>query len=198
MSAAVVLIGDSIRLGYQPIVEDELRERVRVAGPEENCATSKVILHHLGPWVLDVVTPGSVVHLNAGLHDLRRLPESAGDPAVPPQEYERNLEEIAHRVRSAGVAAHRLCLATTTPVDDVRHAAGRTSHRHHRDVLEYNRRLRAVAARNGNTVHDLYGVIGSDPERLIGADGVHLTEAGNQRAGHAVARVIEELLATPR
>ena len=43
----VILIGDSIRKGYQEIVRQELVGEVEVWGPEENGRDSQNVLNHL-------------------------------------------------------------------------------------------------------------------------------------------------------
>ena len=49
----VVLIGDSIRMGYQPFVARKLEGRADVWGPPVNCRHSLWALDHFGPWVAE-------------------------------------------------------------------------------------------------------------------------------------------------
>jgi hypothetical protein len=66
----VLLIGDSIRLGYQPLVAARLGAAVEVSGPPGYCGDSGDVLKRLGDWI----APGTtLVAVNAGLHDLVRL-----------------------------------------------------------------------------------------------------------------------------
>jgi len=65
----VVLIGDSIRLGYQETVAQELAGRAQVWGPPENSGDSVNVRRHLEEWVLS--RRPTVVHLNCGLHDIK-------------------------------------------------------------------------------------------------------------------------------
>ena len=48
----VVLIGDSIRMGYQPGVIDRLKGWADVWGPEQNCRHSIWALDHFQEWVV--------------------------------------------------------------------------------------------------------------------------------------------------
>lgn len=75
----VVLVGDSIRLSYQPHVAAAAPGR-RLCGPQENCESSRFLLENLDHLVFDRIESSSIVHLNAGAHDLRRWP--AGNYAV--------------------------------------------------------------------------------------------------------------------
>ena len=188
----VVLIGDSIRLGYQGDVARLLDGTAEIVGPAENCRSTADILQHLEPWIFDLLGLGATVHLNAGLHDLRRMDGPGTDPQVAIDGYEKALRRIVRVVLADG-RCERLVLATTTPVDDVRHAAGGCSNRHDADVQRYNERLRVVAAGDAVEVHDLNAVVGSDPTRYLSDDGVHLTAAGNAAVARSVAAAVAPL-----
>jgi hypothetical protein len=86
----VLLLGDSIRLGYQPFVAAALAGRAVVEGPTENCESSRVLRSMLRVWVPD---RPDVVHVNCGLHDVRYDPGSEHEN-VPIAEYEENVEAI--------------------------------------------------------------------------------------------------------
>jgi len=64
----VVLIGDSIRMGYQAVVQRELEGIAQVSGPEQNGGTSGHVLANLEAWVLAQGPAPDVVHLTCGLH----------------------------------------------------------------------------------------------------------------------------------
>ena len=185
----VVLVGDSIRLGYQPVVEALLATKASVHATPDNCGSTRDILEHFRDWIVGSLDADSVVHLNAGLHDLRRVAGPAGDVHVPLAEYRRNLEEIVRRV-AAQPRVQRLILATSTPVDDARHAAARLANRFSSDVAAYNAVIRTVARDTGAAINDLHGVIAADLSRFIDVDGVHLTSAGNRAAATAVVSAV--------
>ena len=48
----VILVGDSIRMGYQASVVKELEGVAEVWGPEQNGGNSANILAHLDEWVI--------------------------------------------------------------------------------------------------------------------------------------------------
>ena len=79
----VILIGDSIRMGYQEFARAECAGTTDVWAPAENGGTSRNVLAHLDEWVIS--RRPDVVHVNCGLHDIRR--EFGAEPAVPLAEY---------------------------------------------------------------------------------------------------------------
>ena len=66
----VVLIRDSIRIGYESFVRAELDEIADVWAPEENGGDSRNVLDHLDAWAIDKAP--AVIHLNCGLHDMKK------------------------------------------------------------------------------------------------------------------------------
>lgn len=187
----LVLVGDSIRLSYQPHVAAAL-PGCRVWGPAENCESSRFLLENLDRLVIDRLVGPSTVHLNAGAHDLRRWPDGGYRVVVDIDEYGANLERIVVCLQSAE-DVRQIILATTTPVIDDLHMDGRWGRRRNEDVLEYNERLRAVATSHELVVNDLCGVVESCPFDAISADGIHLTERGAEHVGQAVASFLRPL-----
>src|SRR5947208_2025478 len=87
----VVLVGDSIRLGYAPLVAERLRGKAVIVSPAANGGDSGNVLQHLGAWV--VREQPVLVHLNCGLHDLK-LTKASGKHQVELADYENNLRKI--------------------------------------------------------------------------------------------------------
>jgi lysophospholipase L1-like esterase len=181
---SVILLGDSIRVNYQPHVRLELGEAFDLHGPAENCATSRNLLANLDRWAF--TAPASVIHLNAGLHDLRYDPGQDA-PVVPIGEYESNVRTILGRLRQRSNA--RLIWATTTPVHEKLHAEHKLSRRRDSDVGSYNAVATAVARELGVEVDDLCAaVLAHGPDALWSQDGVHFNDAGYRFLGAQVAR----------
>ena len=187
----VVLLGDSIRLGYGPLVADRLARRADVTGPRRNCGASNRLLKHLEHWALGAAP--SLVHFNCGLHDVRRF-RAAGHCHVDVARYEANLREIVDRIRQETAAA--LVFATTTPVIDERHARrGLAFTRFETDVQRYNEVAVQVMHDAGVPVNDLHAVLAArGPEHLVHHDGTHLTRAGYEICAEAVTAAIEQQL----
>src|SRR5437879_9049070 len=108
----VALAGDSIRLGYAPLVAQRLKGKAVVVSPPANGGDSANVLQHLGEWVTR--EQPMLVHLNCGLHDLK-LAKATGKHQVEPAEYENNLRKIVENVRAAKA---QLVFASTTPIVD--------------------------------------------------------------------------------
>ena len=180
----MILIGDSIRMGYQPLVTAKLKGRADVVGPVQNGGDSHNVLTHMESWVLS--HEADVVHMNCGLHDLKF---ENGRYQVPLDEYVRNVEEIVRLVQER--FGGRFIWATTTPVLDERHQKVKPFERHETDVQRYNEAALAVMRAHKVTVNDLHAVIeNGGPAECLGPDGVHMTERGNALLSEAVAAAI--------
>ncbi len=184
----VVLVGDSIRLQYEAAVAEMLVGQARVVGPEDNCRSSRFLVERFDEMVVPLVAGGCLVHLNAGLHDLRRMLDDDGEVEVPLAEYAANLRTLVACLEALDAA---VMLATTTPVDDARNRAARASTRRQADVDRYNATLRAVAAELGVPVDPLHRL---DPATILGPDGVHLSDAGVATVAAAVAGAVRRRL----
>ena len=186
---AVILLGDSIRMAYQPYVRQELGDAFDLSGPAENCATSRNLLTNLDRWALE--RPASIIHLNAGLHDLRYDP-GRDAPVVPIDEYESNVSTILARLRERTGA--RLIWATTTPVHEKLHAEQKLSRRRESDVTSYNAIATRVARELNVEVDDLCAaVLAHGPDALWSYDGVHFSDKGSRFLAAQVARAIRSL-----
>lgn len=180
----VVLVGDSIRMGYAPRVAERLAGRAEVISPPINGGDSRHVLEHIDEWVIR--QEPAVVHLNCGLHDLKRS-KADGRYQVELDQYEANLRRIVARIREGSGAV--LVFADTTPILDDRHAKRRADFdRFEADVTRYNRAAVAVMGELSVPVHDLHWVVErGNPETLLGGDGTHYTPAGYDRLAEAVA-----------
>jgi len=181
----VVLIGDSIRMGYQGYVASQLAGRAEVWAPKENGGDSRKVLAHLDPWVL--MRRPELVHVNCGLHDLKRA--FGAESAVSLAEYERNVRQILQKLQRELNGA--VVWATTTPVDGTWHNQNKGFDRLEADVEAYNAEACAVAMDLGGPSDDLFAVVEREGKaRLLTQDGVHFTEEGSQLLGRAVAECI--------
>src|SRR5205807_5103849 len=65
----VVLIGDSIRMGYAPLVAKRLEGKALIISAKANGGDSANLLKNLEEWAIK--EKPAVVHFNCGLHDLK-------------------------------------------------------------------------------------------------------------------------------
>ncbi|MGE3818499.1 MAG: GDSL-type esterase/lipase family protein [Isosphaeraceae bacterium] len=191
----VVLVGDSIRMGYAPRVAERLAGKAVVISPEENGGDSANVRAHLDEWV--VAQRPDVVHLNCGLHDLKRSKKD-GTHQVELDRYTENLRRIVARIRERTDAT--LVFASTTPILDDRHARrGADFDRTEADVRKYNAAAIAVMRKLGVPVHDLHWVVErGGVETMLGADGTHYTAAASDRLAEAVADCVQRHLTIHR
>lgn len=180
----VVLIGDSIRMGYAPLVAKRLEGRAVIVSPKANGGDSSNVLKHLDAWA--VQNQPVVIHFNCGLHDLKKLKKD-GTYQVDLTRYEANLRAIVARLRKGTKAV--LVFASTTPILDDRHAKrGANFDRFEADVRRYNATAARVMKELGVAVHDLHWVVEQGgPAKMLGKDGTHYTAAANARLAEAVA-----------
>jgi len=182
----VALIGDSIRMGYQATVIEQLTGLAEILSPESNGGDSRNVLAHLDEWVTELRP--DIVHLNCGLHDIKREFATLEQTQVPLAEYRQNLEAIFRRITDTGAV---LIWATTTPVNQERHHATKGFDRFEDDVYAFNEAALEVAGRFNLPVDDLYTVvIQAGRDDLLGADGVHFLPPGYQVLGATVANFL--------
>ena len=190
----VLLIGDSISIGYTVPARDALRNKVNVHRPLTNCGPTTRGLENLSQWLGD--TDWDIIHFNWGLHDLKYLGpdgENLADPKdtknhqqVPPKEYEKNLRQLVYQLQKTGAV---LIWRNTTPVP-----AG-SKGRVKGDAAAYNDIAKQIMAEEEIQIHDMYGLVKPQMETLMLPNGnVHFTKEGSEKLGDDVARVITQSL----
>lgn len=192
-SSRVILIGDSIRMGYEARVRERLGSSTDIWSPSENGGDSRNLLAHLQDWILD--RPADLIHLNCGLHDIKR-PRGESGFQVAPQEFAQNVAELLDRIGQATRAD--VVWATITPVVESRHRqrGNFPFDRFSGDVSDYNRLALLEARKRNVAVNDLHDFVrrhGKDA--MVGPDGVHYTDEGYRVLGDHVAGFIAARLA---
>jgi lysophospholipase L1-like esterase len=190
----VLIIGDSISLGYTPHVAALLAGEFEVAHHEGNSGDSGNVLDRLDVW-LDADADAQLIHFNVGLHDMRHWHDERG-VQVPIERYRDNLTEIVGRL---GTTGKTLVWATTTPVIDSRIEATVPGFvRRNEDVVAYNAAAAEIVEAAGLPVDDLFGVLTeAGPEEMISPDGTHMTDAGYRLLAEAVAQTIRQHCSGP-
>lgn len=199
----VLLMGDSIRLGYAPLVVKKLDGVAEVFGFPENGGDTNSTLKQLEGWVKDGkppfnATPTSgergplIVHFNCGLHDLK-FSKKGKAHQVPIDDYEKNLRAIVAKLRER---TPHVYFATTTPIIDDRHAQRKADFdRFDKDVRLYNERAVKVMRELGVPGDDLYRVVqDGGPATMLGKDGTHYTPVGYDRLANAVTDCVRRKL----
>jgi acyl-CoA thioesterase-1 len=191
----VLLIGDSITMGYTAPLRELLAKKANVQHPEENCGPSRRIVEHLDIYLGK--KKWDVIQLNCGIHDLTYLNEAkkvtgakaGGKPQVPLDEYRANLEKIVARLKETGAA---LIWCSTTPMNhpDV--------YRLPEDVDRYNKVAKEVMDKNGVQINDLNRKVHGFKKPMWTPEGVHFTPDGYHELAKSAAAVIEPALPKPR
>ena len=189
----VLLIGDSIRQGYEQPVREALAGVADVLAPQENCRFAQYVLRNLHEWKGSANVPDDtdVVHWNAGLWDTLILYEE--EPLTPLKVYTEFIERICCRIRLLFPRA-KMIFATSTPVLEHRFPDPDTCFRKNSDIRRYNAAAAEVVLRHGGMINDLYGALESVPESFY-TDMTHpYTEEGIRLLSDKVLRSVLEAL----
>jgi len=193
----VLLIGDSVSMGYTVAVRDQLKGRANVHRPAENCGNSSLGLRKLDAWLDE--GKWDAIHFNFGLHDLVYLFESGsnqdadGNYAIPQNGrqrtplalYEQNLRGIVARLRRTGA---KLIWASTTPVPADLHSYVKAAE------LPYNEVANRVMREEGVEIDDLWTFATPMLDKLQIPGNVHFTPDGSRVLAMQIAQSIDRSL----
>ncbi len=186
----IVLIGDSIRMGYQSLVVKKCSE-ADVWGPEENCRHSLWVLDHFEKWIAS--QEPDVVHINFGIHDCVLLADGEHQILLP--QYRLCLKRVIEKVKA--LEKTRMIWATTTPLYTPEQDKPMTEWQimEKAKLKEYNDAALEIVKAEGLPVNDLHEVIMSnDYTKCLSEDGCHMTEFGNEVLSDAVVKAIGALI----
>lgn len=185
----ILLLGDSIRMSYQPLVAKALQGTADVVGPEDNCQYSLYTLASLERWLRQFGTP-DIVHWNNGIHDAGHNPDRS--PAqIPIEIYRLTLEFILQRLQESGA---KIIWATSTPVHPDRPFRNDQWAWRNAEIDRYNSVALDLMESRGIPVNDLHSIVMSDIDANLCEDMLHLSEAGMGKCANAVADVIRKYL----
>jgi lysophospholipase L1-like esterase len=180
----VLLIGDSISIGYTLPTRALLQGKANVHRVADNCGPTSHGAERIDAWLGE--GKWDVIHFNFGLHDLKRMEN--GNHQVPLDQYEANLKTIVGKLKATGA---KLIWASTTPVPD----GPVNPPRSNADVIAYNEAAAKVMAENRVATDDLYAFALPKLADLQMPANVHFTGAGYQALAEQVAHAIEQALA---
>lgn len=188
----VLLIGDSISIGYTVDVRKILKGKADVFRIPGNGQASDHGLDNLDKWLGD--RKWDVIHFNWGLWDITyRNPDSKqqghrdkvnGTLSTTPEQYRENLEKIVARLKETGA---ELIWCATTPVPEGE--AGRRIG----DEIAYNRIAAEIMEENGIATNDLHShALKKLPGIAVKEGDVHFTAEG---CAHLAEKVAESVSA---
>ncbi len=178
----VLLIGDSISIGYTAATQKSLAGKAHVHRIPENGGPTSNGMKKIKKWL--GTGKWDVIHFNWGLHDIKL---GEGKHQVPIDDYEKNLRELVKTMKGTGA---KLIWATTTPVPE-----GKTNPlRKNQDVIDYNQVAKKIMDDNGIAVNDLYAFALPQLDKIQLKVNVHFTEKGSSLLADRVAAAIESAL----
>lgn len=199
----VLVLGDSISIGYTPPLTAELKSVANVVRPTAangspvNCSGTQNGVAKVESWIARVGKP-DVITFNFGLHDMKRETRDAAGKVVPsneatdppqsdPETYRANLLQIVEKLEATGA---KLFFVTTTPVPP----GGVSPYRDLGDPLLYNGIARQVVEPRGIEVIDLWSVAAAKPEWMRPVN-VHFSDEGSAGLAAAIAGPVRKSLA---
>jgi hypothetical protein len=148
----VLIIGDSISIGYTPSVRALLQGNANVHRIPANGGDTKKGLANIETWLGE--GRWDVIHFNWGLHDIKRLrdnkPDITADRANSPEVYAENLRALAERLKKTRA---KLIWAATTPVPEG------ADMRLPGDEIEYNKIAADIMAELKIPTNDLHSYV---------------------------------------
>jgi len=184
----VVLIGDSIRGGYQPLVAEKCHD-AEIWGPTVNCRHSLWALDHFTEWLAG--RKPDLVHVNFGIHDAVLMPD--GQHQILLAQYRLCLQRFIAKVEDLDNTG--MIWATTTPLYTPQEGVPMSQWpvREEAEVDQYNAAALEIAQAHGLPVNDLHAVIiRNDFTQCLIEDGCHMTPFGNQVLSDAVVAAIRD------
>ena len=197
--ARVLILGDSISMGYTPVVSKMLENECVVMRPKrdnrnENCQGTTYGVKNIDRWLQMDGGNWDIIHFNFGLHDLKRVdPETkknSNNVDHPNQAdletYEKNMRTIVAKLKKTNA---KLIFATTTPVP--------SNVKPHRDAdapSKYNRVAIKIMKENEIEVNDLFEFAQARLSEIQRPNNVHFTKEGSRQLGEKVANVLRKAL----
>lgn len=196
----VLLLGDSIRVGYCKYVKMALEDVAEIYFPEENCRFSAYTLRNLAEWEKQLFGFGKgaqvdLVHWNVGLWDCLKQLDGKVLTSLPL--YKENLARI-HKIMSILFPNARQIFATSTAVVDRLFEKERFV-RCNTDIEAYNQAALEVLAPLGVEINDLYELTRTFPDSYH-SDATHFNTKEGQAVlvKQVVAKLEEELGVTAK
>lgn len=195
----VLILGDSISIGYTPFVKELLENRANVFRPvfddgkPENCEGTTKGVQNIERWLGD--TKWDVIHFNFGLHDIKHVDPVTGENSSnadhPHQadlkQYKKNLKDIVKKLKASNA---KLVYATTTPYPDKTNGPLRKPGM----PKKYNEVAEKIMKKNDITIDNLYDFVLPRMKELQIPNNVHFTEDGYKALAKQVADKIMEKL----
>lgn len=184
----VLLIGDSISVGYTVPVRRLLEGKANVHRPPENCESTTYGLQKIKDWLGE--GQWDVIHFNWGIWDTHHLAD--GSVRTSPERYKKNLRELVSILKATKA---KLIWSASTPLETRRHGDLTVQER---DIPVYNAVAAKVMRETKVPTDDLYADVQPRIGELRSDDGCHYTPAGYEFLAERVAESISKALGISR
>lgn len=195
----VLIIGDSISIGYTPFVKELLKNKANIYRPmqengnAENCQGTTYGIQNIQRWLEG--KKWDIIHFNFGLHDIKHVDPDSGknstNPAHPHQaelkQYKKNLKEIVAILKTTEAT---LIFATTTPYPDKTSGPLRLPGM----PKKYNKAALTIMNKNGIAINNLHDFALPRMQEIQIPENVHFTEEGSRVLAQKVAKSILQFL----
>jgi lysophospholipase L1-like esterase len=183
----VLLIGDSISMGYTLEVRARLQGVANVHRIPINGGATEVGLANIDSWLGE--SSWDVIHFNFGLHDAKYF--SRTEQRASREEYLGNLQLLVDRMKTTGAA---LIFATTTPIPEMLQYGTATGLRVFDSISARNALAIELMERNEVLVNDLYTVIAESDADITRPHDVHFPPEGYAVLAERVSECIQGAL----
>lgn len=183
----IVLLGDSIRMGYDKYVKNALEGVAQVYYPSDNCRFAQYLLRFVHDWKRTGGWPDDVdlVHWNAGLWDVIEL--FGDEPITALEYYTQVIPRVDKRLRLLFPKA-KIVFATSTAVREEEYPS--YAIRKNTTIQEYNRAAMEALANTDTVFNDLFEITEKIPKEYC-SDMTHFnTPKGAEYLGGKVLSVI--------
>lgn len=186
----VLLVGDSIRQGYERYVTMAFEDTAQVFAPKDCGRFAAYVLRYIGIWKAQLKCGDvDLIHWNAGLWDCLRMGDGLPHTELPI--YRNYLNRVCDAIERLFPNAQQV-FATSTAVREEQFTG--VLKRFNADIEQYNAAAIEVVTARGAKINDLYAVTKNAPQEVY-SDSTHFnTKAGTQLVTEPVIACIEQVL----
>ena len=186
----VLLLGDSIRMGYDELVKEELKEYEVYYDDLDNGRFSAYTIWQFNQ-LYKQYGPFDIVHFNNGYWDMNHE-DPFGNSETPIEDYLHNLERLIDLIKGTKAVA---IFALTTPIFDIDEDTPEFQKTEYKNawVIEYNNKAIELMKKKNVYINDLYTLLLDGYHYYKCSDSLHLTEEGYKKCAMQVAKVIREV-----
>lgn len=191
MMKKILILGDSIRMGYDKYVKMAFEDVAQVHYPVSNCRFSSHLLRHLQEWVEETGCGDELdlVYWNAGLWDTLLLADGLNHITL--DVYEANVNRICRQLQMFAPKA-KIIFATSTPVQEELFTG--MFKRLNKDVEQYNLAAARIVESYGGQVDDLYTMAKNAPVSYHSDQTHYYTKEGKKLFTEHVVATMEKAL----